>query len=60
MQTGIRDDNSDLLSRTLAAVWTVYPDHRIASPTRLQNQHELDDTTGPDNIHWQDRATLEK
>lgn len=43
MQPGNRDDNSDLQEWTLAAVWNVYPDCCVVSPSRLQNQHELHD-----------------
>lgn len=56
MQPGNRDDNSDLQEWTLAAVWNVYPDCCVVSPSRLQNQHELHDLMVLITLTNRDRA----
>lgn len=56
IQPGSRDDNSDLQEWTLAAVWNVYPDHCVVSPSRLRNQHELHDLIVQITLDNTDRA----
>lgn len=56
MQPGSRDDNSDVQEWTLAAMWNVYADHCVVSPTRLQNQYELHDLMVQITLTNRDRA----